>query len=126
MEADEDGRGLHLQPPNTTQPVSPVPMSGEAGEAVASAVVSSTSEATAAVQALPNLEDIDDDLGINFNHLLDLPFNLRVPDINQSNDTDSETWQPSQPTSHQLDLNLDALLSNTGKTFVNFRVPITV
>ena len=106
MEADEDGRGLHLQPPNSleTQPVSPVSISGGVD----------AESTTSTVQVLPNLDEIDHELGINFNHLLDLPFPQQVPDINQSNDTDNETWQPSQPI-HQFDLNLDALLSNTGK-----------
>ena len=120
MEADEDGRGLHLQPPAPSLPTS-----------ILSSSLSSTSDALPTsgdsnISLLPisvgggnsddhgseNLDEIDHQLGINFNHLLDIPFH-QVP---QSDHLQHDAIAVDNQTSsqHQIDLNLDALLSNAG------------
>ena len=97
MEADEDGRGLHLRPPwPSSTPSSTddhaLPTSGDSSPFLHD----------------ENLDEIDHQLGINFNHLLDIPFH-QVP----QHDTDNQTTFP-----HQIDLNLDALLSNAGTSII--------
>ena len=124
MEADEDGRGLHLQPPAPSLPTS-----------ILSSSLSSTSDALPTsgdsnISLLPisvgggnsddhgseNLDEIDHQLGINFHHLLDIPFHQvpqsdHLPHHHDDNQTTPSTLQ------HQIDLNLDALLSNAGTFF---------
>ena len=115
MEADEDGRGLHLQPPSASPTSDALSTSGDSNISLLQSL-SVNDNGDPGSPAAANLDEIDHQLGINFHHLLDIPFHQvpqsdHLPHHHDDNQTTPSTLQ------HQIDLNLDALLSNAGTFF---------
>ena len=115
MEADEDGRGLHLQPPAASPTSDALSTSGDSNISLLQSL-SVNDNGDPGSPAAANLDEIDHQLGINFHHLLDIPFHQvpqsdHLPHHHDDNQTTPSTLQ------HQIDLNLDALLSNAGTFF---------